>query len=345
MNSDGSEGRRWFSSLRRRPWRTLFIALLLGFVGLNFLAYRHAGAMLTYRTDAVRPPSPDSLTWSQTAQALVLGVAVPRPQNKFVPGNLNLKSETIKFGAADGTRLEAWVLRPAEPRGTVLLFHGYSAARDSMLEEAHEFLNLGYAALLVDFRGCGSSDGSTTTFGYHEADDVTAAVEQTQQLGLPRPWVLYGRSMGAAAVLRSIAVHQVRPDAVILESPFARMLGAIRNRFNVMGVPSFPSAELLLFWGGVQTDINGFEHNPVDYAKQCRIPTLVLHGDADRLATPAEGRAICDAVTGPKEFVPFVGLGHTSFLTADPPRWHDVVTSFLTQHAQPPKTIDGPIRK
>lgn len=345
MDSDGAERRRPLGSLRRRPWRTLFIALLLGFVALNFLAYRHAAAMLTYRVDAVRPPSPDSLSWSQKAQALICGVAVPRPQNKFVPSNLDLKSETITFRAADGTRLEAWLLRPAEPHGTVLLFHGYSAARDSMLEEAYEFLQLGYAALLVDFRGCGSSDGTTTTLGYHEAEDVAAAVEQMQQHDLQRPLVLYGRSMGAAAVLRSIAVHHVRPDAVILESPFANMIGAIRNRFDVMHVPSFPAAELLLFWGGVQTGIDGFEHNPVDYAGQCRTATLVLHGDADRLATPAEGLAVCNAVAGSHEFVTFIGTGHTSLHTADPQRWRDAITPFLSQHARPQEVINEPLQK
>lgn len=335
-------GRRsWLSVVRRRPWRSLALAALIGFVGLNLLAYQHAAAMLTYRDDAVRPPSPESLSWSQTARALVCGVAVPRPQNKFGPGNLNLKSETILFRAADGAGLEAWVLRAPEARGTVLLFHGYSAARDSMLEEADEFLKLGYDALLVDFRGCGGSDGATTTLGYREADDVAAAVEQAKQHGLPQPWILFGRSMGAAAVLRSIAVYDVRPAAVILEAPFADMLGAIRNRFHVMQVPSFPAAELLLFWGGVQTGLAGFEHNPVEYAAHCKVPMLVLHGESDRLATLSEGRAVCDAAAGSKEFVSFAGAGHTSLHTVDPQRWRSVVTAFLQAHTAPPAKVEA----
>lgn len=199
MGQGGADRRRRLGSLRRRPWRTLGVALLLGFVALNVLAYRHAGAMLTYHPGAPRPPSPESLTWSQKVQVLLSGVALPRPTNQRSPDEFRLKADTVAFRAADGTRLEAWLMRHAEPRGTVLVFHGYSASRASMLDEAAEFFRLGYHVLLVDFRGCGGSDGTTTTLGYLEAEDVVAAVEYVRQNGLPRPLVLYGQSMGAAA--------------------------------------------------------------------------------------------------------------------------------------------------
>lgn len=318
-----------FGRLRRHPWRTLFWAAFLGFVGLNVLAYLHAGAMLHYAPGGVRPPSPESLTWQQKIRVLLCGVSPPRPENRRAPSVVGLPSESIVFHNAQGVRLEGWLIRSANPLGTAILFPGYSAARDSLLDQAREFHRLGYVVMAIDFQGCGGLDGSTTTLGYREADDVAAAVNEARRCELPRPLVLYGQSMGAAAVLRSLARPDVQVDAVILEAPFARLLDAVRNRFDVMRVPSFPAAELLVFWGGVRTGIAGFAHNPVDDAPHCTAPTLVLHGDADRMATPAEGRAVCEAVAGPHQFAIFVGAGHASLFTADPERWRDAVAKFL----------------
>ena len=121
----------------------------------------------------------------------------------------------------------------------------------------------------------------------------------------------------------------MRPDGVVVESVFGRMLGAARNRFALLGVPSFPSAELLVFWGGVRAGIPGFEHNPAEYARTCACPALVLHGAEDGHARPAEGMAIHDNLAGRKELVVVPGAGHTSLLGAAPERWRPAVRDFL----------------
>jgi pimeloyl-ACP methyl ester carboxylesterase len=135
--------------------------------------------------------------------------------------------------------------------------------------------------------------------------------------------------MGGAAVLRSVALLGVGPEAVIVESVFGRMLGAVRNRFDLMGVPSFPGAELLVFWGGAQMGFSGFSHNPEEYAHACDCPVLVLHGAEDRHARLEEGEAIYKNLTGTKEMVVFEGAGHTSLHAADPEKWKAAVESFL----------------
>lgn len=290
--------------------------------------------MLTFRDGGARTPSPSSLSLGQKIEALICGVSVPRPQNMRSPRDLGLPSQTVHFSADDGLKLEGWLLTPPEPRGTVLLFHGYSTCRASLLEQGQALHDLGFAALLVDFRGSGGSDGSATTVGYHEARDVAAAVLHARTLKLPHPLVLYGQSMGAAAVLRSVAAHDVHPDAVIVESVFDRLLATVRNRFEPMGIPSFPSAELLVFWGGVQRGFSGFDHNPLDYARACDCPALVLHGAEDRQATPDAARAVYQRFRGVKEMVEFAGAGHVSLLAADREKWTAAVRHFLSEQVE-----------
>jgi alpha-beta hydrolase superfamily lysophospholipase len=290
--------------------------------------------MLTFSSDPTRTPPPQSLSAWQKLKVLACGVTVSRPENTRTPQDLGLACETLGMVTDAGARLEAWLLTPANPRGTVLLFHGYAASRSSLLDEGRAFYDLGFAAVLVDFRGSGGSDGNATSLGYYEADDVAAAVRYVRSRGLPAPLILYGQSMGGAAVLRSISALGVRPDAIILESVFGRMLGAVRNRFALMGVPSFPGAELLVFWGGVQVGFSGFDHNPTDYARGCDCAALVLHGAEDRHAKPEEGQSIYENLGGTKELIAFPGGGHTGLLKAAPEQWREVVGPFLARQVE-----------
>jgi uncharacterized protein len=331
VESKHSRLRRLLACLWRHPWRTGAFTLLICFLLLNVLAYQHAHAMLTFSDETTRTPPPQSLSARQKLRVLTCGVTVPRPENTRSSEDLGLTIETIHFASDDGTSLEGWLLTPPNPKGTILLFHGYASSRSSLLDEGQVFYEMGYATVLIDFRGSGGSQGNETTIGYHEAQDVAATVRYARSRNLPGPLILYGQSMGGAAMLRSVAVHGVKADGVILESVFGRMLGAVRNRFGLMGVPSFPAAELLVFWGGVQMGFSGFSHNPEEYAHACDCPALVLHGAEDRHARLEEGEAIYKNLTGTKEMVVFDGAGHTSLHGADPEKWNAAVETFLAK--------------
>jgi pimeloyl-ACP methyl ester carboxylesterase len=135
--------------------------------------------------------------------------------------------------------------------------------------------------------------------------------------------------MGAVAVMRAIAVEDVRVDAAILESPFDSLLHTVRNRFHSMGLPGTPGAELIVFWGSVQQGFNGFEHNPVDYTASISCPTLLLYGDNDPRVTPAEARAIYERLPRPSAFASFPGAGHETLVVNSPDRWQAQVGRFL----------------
>ncbi len=107
------------------------------------------------------------------------------------------------------------------------------------------------------------------------------------------------------------------------------MLNTMRNRFDSMGVPSFPSAELLVFWGGQQLDFDGFEHDPIQYAASLHCRTLFMHGGEDPRAKISEARSVFDAVPGPKTFHEFAGAGHESFLAKRPGEWKAAVLELI----------------
>jgi alpha-beta hydrolase superfamily lysophospholipase len=319
---------RW---LWRHRKLSLGLVLLGGLTLLNVVAYMHAHAMTHFTPSGSRTQNPEDLSKWQKVKVLFGGVSIPRPVNDTDPGRLGLPFEVRHLRTGDGLNLEGWYIPPpdAASRGLVTLFHGYSAGKASLLREARAFHELGYGTFLVDFRGSGGSDGNETTIGVAEAEDVACTWEYVRAQWPNQPVVLFGQSMGSAAILRAVAVRDVRPDALVLESPFDQLLSTVKNRFGSMGLPAFPLAHLLVFWGGVQHGFSGFRHNPVEYAAAIPCPTLLMHGTKDVRVTPAQMQTIFDALAGDKRLEVFDNVGHSSYVAAQPEPWRKRVSEFL----------------
>jgi pimeloyl-ACP methyl ester carboxylesterase len=231
--------------------------------------------------------------------------------------------------------LASWYCGERIQSPLVILFHGYAVDKSGLMAQARTFLGLGASALLVDFRGSVGSSESYTTLGVREAEDVRAVVDYARSVLAHPSMILYGQSIGAAAILRAVSTQGVTADGVILEGVFDTLLNAVRNRFRATGVPAFPSAELLVFWGGRQAGVDAFELNPVTDAALLRAPALFLHGAKDRRATLVQARRVYAAVPGGKAFRVFDGAGHGPLVSQRPAEWRAEVADFLQQVASP----------
>jgi len=321
--------RRLLAWILRHKKLSLLILLLALFTALNISAYLHAHAMTHIAGPGYRTPKPADLTFLQKVVTLFSGVRIPKTRNWQTPAILGLPFTTRRIRSEEGLTLEAWHVAAPGSIGLVLLHHGYANCKASLVKEAGVFHGMGYETLLVDSRACGGSDGLITTVGYDEARDVAAAFRYAKGLGVRGPIILFGQSMGAAAVLRAIAEEGVAPDAAILECPFNSLLATVKHRFEIMGLPSFPAAHLLVFWGGAQHGFNGFAHAPEQYAKKVRCPALLLVGAEDRQSTALEVRSIFENLAGPGQIEVFEGGGHGDQLSVHPEAWKQAVKAFL----------------
>lgn len=331
MTEDRPEVKPGLQWLRARRRHLLSGALLAGLVAINLVTWRHARAMAHFARAGARTASPEKLGALAKMRALLTGVTLPRPENRRTPMDAGLAFETVRFPGTRGIQMEAWFVPGATPsaNGITLLFHGYGASKESLLAAAGEFHALGWDTLLVDFHGSGGSAGNTTSVGWHEAEDVAAAFAAAARLAPGKRRVLYGVSMGAAACLRAIHALEVKPDGLIMECPFDRMLNTVRHRFHAMHLPSFPLAELLVFWGGWEGGFNAFSHNPADYAPAVQCPSLLLHGAKDARVSVAEVERIYARLGGSKTMVVLPGLGHESYVAALPEVWRAQIKGHL----------------
>lgn len=316
----------------RRIRTSLVVFLTLLLILVNAAAWVQVRAMTHFVPDG---PSLESLLAAPLPEQLrvvITGVPVQRPQNNHTPADHYLPFEVRTIPLANDEMLESWYVPHPQPLGVVVMFVGYAGAKEGVLTPAAHMYQFGYSSLLVDFRGAGGSSRNDTTLGMREAEDVAAAVAYTHQQWPDTPIILYGMSMGGASILRAVAHEDVQPTALIVEGVFDRFMTTVRHRFDSFGVPAFPAADLLVFWGNVQTGYNGFTHNPVDYAASVECPALIMYGDRDPWITRAEAEAVAQQVRGPVQLVAFPDVGHTMpYVHPAPDRWVETVRTFLAQ--------------
>lgn len=311
------------------------LVVLLGFVGLNAIAYMHAYRMTHFTPHSSKPrtQNPEQLSVSQKLNTLLTGVHVPKPINRMTPKSLGLSFQ--ERWLHDGSfKIHVWRLAN-KSRKTAFLFHGYAGKKEDMLYEAKLLHRMGYNIVLIDFPGSGNSEGKSTTLGVREAQTVKAIVHHYTKKHPQQTYILVGFSMGAVAILRAVATYKLKPVFLVLSCPFDSLLSAVQNRFKLMGIPSFPSAQLLVFWGGVQHGFNGFRHVASTYAKHITTPTLLLQGDNDPRVTIPQSKLVFEALKSPKRMHVFKGYGHVSYAKVLPTKWQSLVQSFAQQATNP----------
>lgn len=292
---------------------------------MNVVAIFHS-YKFTHFTDSKvkKTQDPQKLSAAQKIKTLILGVSNPRPENRSVPAT---DYETIRLKS--NREIECWSIKTENAKGTVILFHGFSGQKYSMLDKADIFRSQGFNVFLVDFMGSGGSEGNQTTIGFLEAEQVKSSFEYLTKKGEQKIY-LFGTSMGSVAIMKAINDYQLNPQGIIIECPFGSMYQTVCARFKTMNAPTFPMAGLLMFWGGLQNGFWAFEHNPIDYAAKIRCPTLLLYGAKDQKVSRQEIDEIFKNLDGKKQLKIYQEAGHENYLTKYKSEWTQDIQWFLT---------------
>ena len=266
---------------------------------------------------------PQKLSTLKKFKTLIFGVNNPRPENNISPTS---DYETIKLKS--NREIECWSIKTTNSKGTVVLFHGFSGDKSSMLDKSEIFLEQGYSTFLVDFMGSGGSEGNQTTIGYLEAEQVKTCFDYLTEKGEQNLY-LFGTSMGSVAIMKAIYEFDIKPKGVILECPFGSMYKTVCARFKTMNAPTFPMAGLLVFWGGLQNEFWAFGHNPTKYAMKINCPTLLLYGAKDEKVSREEIDEIFNNLGGRKRLKIYQEAGHENYLTKYKDDWTQHIKAFL----------------
>ena len=207
-----------------------------------------------------------------------------RPK-KFIsstnPKDFQLDYQPIELETSDKLKLAGWFI-PAmgrETKKTIIGLHGYPADKGNILP-AVKNLAQDYNLLLFDFRYHGQSQGSYTTVGAKEVNDLLAAINYLKDKNIDQIGI-WGFSMGAAVALMTIP-KAPEIKAVVADSSYASLENMAPELFLVPGLKR-PLTSLVRIWGKVFLGVDIKKVTPAKAVENSTIPILIIHAKNDEV--------------------------------------------------------------
>jgi fermentation-respiration switch protein FrsA (DUF1100 family) len=220
------------------------------------------------------------------------------------PAGQGVAAVDVAFDGPHGARLHGWWLpaHGAAPLGTVLHLHGNAANISNHLPMVSWLPDAGFNVLTFDYRGYGRSAGKPSLDGV--VDDTRAALAYLRRrtdVDGERIAVI-GQSLGGATAVRAVAEDDAGIRLLILDSAFSSYRGIALEAAE--GGPPAWLARLLI------ADLPDAQRDPLAAAARLKTAALVIHGDRDSVIGQHHGRALLDAVSGPKQWIGIAGGTH-----------------------------------
>ncbi|MES1216943.1 MAG: alpha/beta fold hydrolase [Bacteroidota bacterium] len=276
--------------------RWVLWVLLVQFILINISASFYAYKFTHFYTDpSLRTYHPARNVFDKTWK-LFTGPKIPRSVIKQAPV---FPYDTVSLQTVSGISIDAWYSKSdSVAKGTVIFFHGITSSKSMMVSEADQLRTMGYNVMLVDFRGHGNSGGNKTTIGLKESEEVKLAYDYAVKNG-DKNIFLFGSSLGAVVVAKSIADYHLPVSGVVLEMPFLSLQTYMEGNARRVGFPTEPFAFLTTFWTGIENGFNGFGHKTTKYVKQLSCPVLMQWGAGDGFVLRNETEEIYNAIASP----------------------------------------------
>lgn len=217
-------------------------------------------------------------------------VAIHPPKfiTNLTPKDLGWEHQDINLTTQDGIKLSAWFVptsakatagKPASDK-VIILLHGYPADKANLLQWA-QFLHKDFNLFFLDFRYFGQSQGSMTTIGYREQQDLKAAIEYLQGKNFSKIGAMGFSLGGAVAILMASNPSANGLKAIVSDSAFASIDLMGYQFYQNLFVFKYPLTFLTKFWAQVFLGIKASEIAPEKAAADLKIPILLIHSKKD----------------------------------------------------------------
>jgi len=248
----------------------------------------------------------------------------------------SLEYEEVRVTSYDGLKLYARYYPVENPKGSVVMMHGYRSSRNDFCGGAGFYRSLGFNLLIPDQRSHGNSEGEHITFGIKERHDCVTWVNYLNSRHDAKADVfLAGISMGASTVL--MATELDLPDnvrGVIADCGFTSPYDIIRR---VAEKDMHAPAKIILpFTDFFARHTAGFsirEASAPEALAKSSLPVAFIHGKNDDFVPPEMSRQNYDACKGEKVIYFAEGAGHGTSFLAQRRDVEKVLADFVRAHS------------
>lgn len=244
------------------------------------------------------------------------------------------KWEDVRLTTSDGLKLGAWYAPGKPTLPVVLLLHGNRGSRQSTFWLAELLAKRGLGVLTISLRAHGDSDGEINDFGRSAAKDVICAVEFLEQKSPGVPIVVRGSSLGSAAAIFAARQLDRRVAGYVLECPYRDLPTAVWNRAKI----HLPPVADCCAYAGLRCvapllldDVEGISPKQALANYPQGMPTLIMAGSADRMATIGEAEELHSCVGSCCQLVVFQGAGHGGYRNWDQEKYDAALFEFLNK--------------
>ena len=198
--------------------------------------------------------------------------------SNVTPSDYGLEYENVTLVTEDNVSLDSWFVPSAsETSRTIIVLHGYQYDKGDIFP-TFRFLAEEFNLFFFDFRYHGRSGGSYTSFGFHEREDVIAAVKHLREKNQTRVGML-GISFGGTIALMGAKASGV--DAVVSDSAFASLDSKISQTYSHFRILSPLFETLTKIIAKIVLDIDTASISPENAVRSLNIPLMVIHSSED----------------------------------------------------------------
>lgn len=249
------------------------------------------------------------------------------PYKKYYPNILAAKqwlddhgAEDIYVMSDDGLKLHGLWVSAEQPKGTVLLAHGY---RSTMLVDFGAvfeiYHKLGFQLLIPEQRSHGQSQGRFITFGVKESGDMLKWIDFHNKNYGEFPMILSGLSMGASTVM--YLADKDLPENVrglIVDCGFTSPKEIISSVYKkVIHLPAAPTVYVTEFLARCLAGFSLWQEDSRRSLSMNKLPILMVHGKKDGFVPCEMTEQGYQACAGQKHLLLVDGADHgVSFFVA-----------------------------
>ncbi|MFO7850525.1 MAG: alpha/beta hydrolase [Spirochaetia bacterium] len=249
-----------------------------------------------------------------------------------------MKYKEAYFNGKDGTPRFFRTWSPdTDPKGIVVISHGYAEHSGRYEAFAHRLLAENFAVWAHDHYGHGRSEGSRALIKRIElaAVDLVTAMETASALYNEKPLFLYGHSMGGAIAALAAIENQDLLSGIIFSAAAIRIMhtspAPVRAVARLMRLFS-PALPLIPFHiehlSKSEDVIEAYRNDPLTYTgkmkvamalemveaekmlssealSRIKVPVLILHGEEDKAVPPKSSRQLYELIASENKTLRF----------------------------------------